>query len=115
MTRCIRLSITAVAGLVAAGLTVALPAAADEAPRNANETHLVLTGVIEPGVTIDGGEERTRGSTAPLMADVIIENDGFAVPREERSRGSVIFMAAIPPAAEQAGPYDRHMYSDYLG
>jgi hypothetical protein len=93
MTRCIRLSITAVAGLAAAALIVALPAAHEAAPRNANETHLVLTGVA---VTT---AERSE----------TIENN------EERSRGSVTFMAAEPAVAQPAASYDRHLYPNYLG
>ena len=92
MIRCIRLSITAVAGLAAAGLTATLPAATHAAPRHASETHLPLTSVAVTAADI--------GAT--------IVND------EERSRGSVVLMAAVPAAAlQQAAPYDRHLYPNY--
>ena len=90
MTRCIRLSITVIAGLTAAGLTVALAAAAEAAPRNANETHVALTGVAV--TTID---------------DIVIEGD------EERTRGSFDLMAAVPAADQQTASYDRHLYPNY--
>jgi hypothetical protein len=90
MTRCIRASLTAVAGLAAAGLTMALPGASQAAHFNARQTH----------------SARTGAAVTTADRSLAIESD------EERTRGMVDPIPAVSTAAQQGAPFDRHLYSN---